>query len=162
MIELKDLKASDLDGAFIELNDVTMSGNAYIEGGSGSMVFGVKEGNIYKIDPQIKEQHDDPTKGQLVVTVSDDTIRWRQEHELGNIYAKQFLAESKFTGDAGIPMMQALHNYLAGTFNIYVFDVNIKMPGDIVNKLIIDGKVNDHPEVKVTTNEHGASVQVNE
>ena len=162
MLEFKDLKEADLDGAFIELNDVSYSGNVYHEGGNGSLVFGISEQNIYRIDPMVKEQHDDATKGQLVVTVAGNVVRWRQEHELGNIYAKQFLAESKFTGDAGIPMMQALHNYLAGTFNIYVFDVNIKMPGDIVNKLIIDGKVNDQQEVKVTTNEHGASVQVNE
>lgn len=162
MLQYKDVKAKDLDGAFIELNNVSYSGNVYHEGASGSLVFGVKEGNIYRINPMEKEQQDDITKGQLVVEVSDEVIRWRQEHEIGDVYAKRYLGESKFQGDAGMPMIDALSAYLAGTFNIYSWDANIKTKDGVVAKLIRDGKRNDQPEVKVKSDGKATTVTVSD
>ena len=163
MLEFKDLKEADLDGAFIELNDVSYSGNVYHEGGNGSLVFGISEQNIYRIDPMVKEQHDDATKGQLIVTVAGNVVRWRQEHDIGDVYAKRYLDEAQFEGkDAGKAMITALSKYLAGTFNIYSWDANIKTKEGIVEKLIMDGKKNDQPEVKVSPTNGGASVTVSD
>lgn len=163
MIELKDLKEENLDDGFIEINNVSESGNVYHENGAGSLVFGVAERNIYLIDPSDKKQHADFTKGQLIVTVSDDTVRWRQEHEIGNIYEHKYLQEAKFVGDdAGQAMITALYNYLRGTFNIYTWDAHLHTKDDIVEEIVIDGKRNGTPSISVTSDDEGTIVKVSD
>lgn len=160
MIEYKDIKAADLEDTFLELVNVSYSGDVFFEEGIGRLTFAIKGGSIYKIDAEDEEQEADPTKGEMVVTTADKKVRWRQKHEVGNIYAQTYLGEADFRGDAGIPMIDALNAYLKGTYAIYEWDANIVNQDGIVERLIIDGKRQGRPNVTVTSDDDSATVKV--
>lgn len=162
MIELKDIKYSNLDGNFITLKNVSDSGNTYYPGGVGMLSYGIANHGIYQIDPTDKEQRQDPTKGFLVVEASAGKVRWIRDHEIGNTYAKSFLQEAPFTGDSGIDMIYAFVDHIQGTYNTYTWDTMLVTPEGATEDLIIDGKRNGTPNVSTQGIAGGFNVTLSE
>ena len=133
-MELSEVSLATLNGKYIIVTSPTVSGNVYVENGHLNQGFGVVNGEIYHIDFST-DQIKDPTKGDLVVTLDapNKTIYWRQTHEEQQPYeAWASLHSSKFGGDAGAPLLEALEAYVRGTFNLTGYDTRLVTMADLI------------------------------
>lgn len=136
-----DVKLADLNNKFVVIKDVTDYGNLFAEDGDRALVFGIKGNDIYKIDTSAEhfdEQVADPTKGELVVELdsADSKINWKQDHiEQQPFESFNSLRSSKFVGDAGYPLLQALEAHIHGTYNISGYDTRLVSVAELVADL---------------------------
>lgn len=163
-MELSKVSLATLNGKYVIVTSPTDSGNVYVENGHLDQGFGVVNGDIYHIDLST-DQIKDPTKGDLVVTLDapNKTIYWRQTHEEQQPYeAWASLHSSKFGGDAGVPLLEALEAYVRGTFNLTGYDTRLVTMADLIGEVITaDGNstsTDDPIDVVSTPTTDGATI----
>lgn len=166
-MELKDVTLAKLEGNFVLTSYPTDAGNVYVEGGHLQLGFGVKNGDVYQIDFS-DEEIADPTKGKLVVTLdaSNKKIYWLQAHLEQQPYdTYNSLRESTFAGDAGYPLLEALDQYIKGTYNSTGYDTRLVTMDELASGVMgADGgsdvtpKTADPKNVTATATTTGADV----
>jgi hypothetical protein len=153
-MELKDVTLAKLEGNFVLTSYPTDAGNVYVEGGHLQLGFGVKNGDVYQIDFS-DEEIADPTKGKLVVTLdaSNKKIYWLQAHLEQQPYdTYNSLRESTFAGDAGYPLLEALDQYIKGTYNSTGYDTRLVTMGELASGVMsANGGSNANPKIEDPT-----------
>lgn len=134
------VKLADLNGKFIVIKDVTDYGDLFNDMGDQALIFGIKDGYVYQIkfDKDFETNIQDVTKGKLVVYLDagKSKINWLQDHiEQQPFESFNSLRSSKFVGDAGIPLLEALEAYIHGTYNISGYDTRLVTLADLVADL---------------------------
>lgn len=134
------VKLADLNGKFIVIKDVTDYGDLFNDMGDQALIFGIKDGYVYQIkfDKDFETNIQDVTKGKLVAYLDADKskINWLQDHvEQQPFESFNSLRSSKFVGDAGIPLLEALEAYIHGTYNISGYDTRLVTLADLVADL---------------------------
>lgn len=153
-MELKDVTLAKLEGNFVLTSYPTDAGNVYVEGGHLQLGFGVKNGDVYQINFS-DEEIADPTKGKLVVTLDADNkkIYWLQSHLEQQPYdTYNSLRDSSFAGDAGYPLLEALDQYIKGTYNSTGYDTRLVTMAELASGVVdADGGAGETPKVDAPT-----------
>lgn len=167
-MELKDVTLDMLDGNFVLTSYPTDAGNVYVEGGHLQLGFGVKDGDIYQINFS-DEEIADPTKGKLVVTLDADNkkIYWLQDHLEQQPYdTYNSLRDSSFAGDAGYPLLEALDEYIKGTYNSTGYDTRLVTMAELASGVMsadggsnVNSKIEDPTGVTAMPTDDGANVK---
>lgn len=134
------VKLADLNGKFVVIKNVTDYGDLFNDMGDQALIFGIKDGYVYQIkfDKDFETNIQDVTKGKLVVYLdaAKSKINWLQDHvEQQPFESFNSLRSSKFVGDAGIPLLEALEAYIHGTYNISGYDTRLVTLADLVADL---------------------------
>lgn len=141
LLKQNSVKLSDLNGKFVVIKEVTDYGDLFVDEGDQVLIFGIVNGNVYHISNDPKKFNDqvaDPTKGELVIELDSDKnqINWRQDHiEQQPFESYNSLRSSKYYGDAGYPLLQALEAHVHGTYNISGYDTRLVTAADLVEDL---------------------------
>lgn len=138
---LEKITEADLDGNFIVIKDVTDYGDLFVGDGDLPLVFGVVNGNIYKLHyndaDKFTAELADPTKGELVVELDkgNKKINWLQDHiEQQPFESFNSLRSAKYYGDdAGLPLLNALQAHIHGTYNISGYDTRLVSLADLAS-----------------------------
>lgn len=138
--KVASVKLADLDGKFVVIKDVTDYGDLFNDMGDQALIFGIKDGYVYQIkfDKDFENNIKDVTKGKLVTYLDKDKskINWLQDHvEQQPFESYNSLRSSKFVGDAGVPLLEALEAYIHGTYNISGYDTRLVTLADLVADL---------------------------
>ena len=132
---------TNLNNKFVVIKAATDYGDLYVDNADRPLIFGVKNGNVYKLDlsaGKFADQVADPTKGELVVELdsANNKINWKQDHiEQQPFESFNSLRSSKFTGDAGYPLIQALEAHIHGTYNISGYDTRLVSAAQLIADL---------------------------
>lgn len=140
---LEKVTEADLDGNFIVIKDVTDYGDLFVSDGDFPLVFGVVNGNIYKLHyndaDKFTAELADPTKGKLVVELdkANKKINWLQDHiEQQPFESFNSLRSAKYYGDdAGLPLLNALQAHIHGTYNISGYDTRLVSLADLASDI---------------------------
>ena len=136
--KLKDVKFADLKDKYVLIKDVTDYGNLFNPKGDEALVFHIAtNGDVYEntFDNKGKLVTDD-SKNKLVITLDagNNKINWLQDHvEQQPFETFNSLRSSKFIGDAGMPLLEALQHYIHGTYNIAGYDTRLVSLADLAN-----------------------------
>lgn len=136
--KLKDVKFADLEDKYVLIKDVTDYGNLFNPKGDEALVFHIAtNGDVYEntFDDKGKLVTDD-SKNKLVITLDagNNKIDWLQDHvEQQPFETFNSLRSSKFIGDAGMPLLEALQHYIRGTYNIAGYDTRLVSLADLAN-----------------------------
>ena len=136
--KLKDVKFADLKDKYVLIKDVTDYGNLFNPKGDEALVFHIAtNGDVYEntFDDKGKLVTDD-SKNKLVITLDagNNKINWLQDHvEQQPFETFNSLRSSKFIGDAGMPLLEALQHYIHGTYNIAGYDTRLVSLADLAN-----------------------------
>lgn len=136
--KLKDVKFDDLKDKYVLIKDVTDYGNLFNLKGDEALVFHIAtNGDVYEntFDDKGKLVTDD-SKNKLVITLDagNNKIDWLQDHvEQQPFETFNSLRSSKFIGDAGMPLLEALQHYIHGTYNIAGYDTRLVSLADLAN-----------------------------
>jgi hypothetical protein len=135
-------KLADLTDKFIVIKGVTDYGDLFAPEGDLPLILAIKADGVYKLDiahDKLEDQIADPTKGKLVVELdsANNQINWLQDHvEQQPFEAFNSLHSSKYIGDdAGQPLLDAIQNYIRGTFNISGYDSRLVSKAELVADL---------------------------
>ena len=132
---------TNLNNKFVVIKATTDYGDLFVDNADRPLIFGVKNGNVYKLDlsaGKFADQVADPTKGELVVELdsANNKINWKQDHiEQQPFESFNSLRSSKFTGDAGYPLIQALEAHIHGTYNISGYDTRLVSAAQLIADL---------------------------
>ena len=135
-------KLADLTDKFIVIKATTDYGDLFADAGDMPLILAVKSDGVYKLDiahDKLEAQIADPTKGKLVVELDSakKQINWLQDHvEQQPFESFNSLRSSKYVGDdAGQPLLDAIQDYIHGTFNIAGYDSRLVSKAELVADL---------------------------
>lgn len=135
-------KLADLADKFIVIKAATDYGDLFADKGDLPLILAIKDNNVYQLDiagDKLEAEIADPTKGKLVVELdtANKRIDWLQDHvEQQPFEAFNSLHSSKYIGDdAGQPLLDAIQNYIRGTFNISGYDSRLVSKAELVADL---------------------------
>ena len=135
-------KLADLADKFIVIKATTDYGDLFADKGDLPLILAIKDNNVYQLDiagDKLEAEIADPTKGKLVVELdtANKRIDWLQDHvEQQPFEAFNSLHSSKYVGDdAGQPLLDAIQNYIRGTFNISGYDSRLVSKAELVADL---------------------------
>ena len=135
-------KLADLTDKFIVIKATTDYGDLFADAGDMPLILAVKSDGVYKLDiahDKLEAQIADPTKGKLVVELDSakKQINWLQDHvEQQPFESFNSLRSSKYVGDdAGQPLLDAIQDYIRGTFNIAGYDSRLVSKAELVADL---------------------------
>ncbi len=135
-------KLADLADKFIVIKATTDYGDLFADKGDLPLILAIKGNNVYQLDiagDKLEAEIADPTKGKLVVELDtvNKRIDWLQDHvEQQPFEAFNSLHSSKYIGDdAGQPLLDAIQNYIRGTFNISGYDSRLVSKAELVADL---------------------------
>lgn len=139
-------KLADLADKFIVIKATTDYGDLFADKGDLPLILAIKGNNVYQLDiagDKLEAEIADPTKGKLVVELdtANKRIDWLQDHvEQQPFEAFNSLHSSKYVGDdAGQPLLDAIQNYIRGTFNISGYDSRLVSKAELVADLKDNG-----------------------
>ena len=139
-------KLADLADKFIVIKATTDYGDLFADKGDLPLILAIKDNNVYQLDiagDKLEAEIADPTKGKLVVELdtANKRIDWLQDHvEQQPFEAFNSLHSSKYIGDdAGQPLLDAIQNYIRGTFNISGYDSRLVSKAELVADLKDNG-----------------------
>lgn len=139
-------KLADLADKFIVIKATTDYGDLFADKGDLPLILAIKDNNVYQLDiagDKLEAEIADPTKGKLVVELdtANKRIDWLQDHvEQQPFEAFNSLHSSKYVGDdAGQPLLDAIQNYIRGTFNISGYDSRLVSKAELVADLKDNG-----------------------
>lgn len=139
-------KLADLADKFIVIKATTDYGDLFADKGDLPLILAIKDNNVYQLDiagDKLEAEIADPTKGKLVVVLdtANKRIDWLQDHvEQQPFEAFNSLHSSKYIGDdAGQPLLDAIQNYIRGTFNISGYDSRLVSKAELVADLKDNG-----------------------
>ena len=139
-------KLADLADKFIVIKAATDYGDLFADKGDLPLILAIKDNNVYQLDiagDKLEAEIADPTKGKLVVELdtANKRIDWLQDHvEQQPFEAFNSLHSSKYVGDdAGQPLLDAIQNYIRGTFNISGYDSRLVSKAELVADLKDNG-----------------------
>ena len=141
LAEQNGFALTNLNNKFVVIKAATDYGDLFVDKADRPLIFGVKNDNIYKLDlsaGKFADQVADPTKGELVVELdsANNKINWKQDHiEQQPFESFNSLRSSKFTGDAGYPLIQALEAHIHGTYNISGYDTRLVSAAQLIADL---------------------------
>lgn len=134
---------ADLIDKFIVIKGVTDYGDLFAPEGDLPLILAIKADGVYKLDiahDKLEDQIADPTKGKLVVELdsANNQINWLQDHvEQQPFESFNSLHSSKYLGDdAGQPLLDAIQDYIRGTFNISGYDSRLVSKAELVADLV--------------------------
>lgn len=137
-----EVKLADLADKFIVIKATTDYGDLFADKGDLPLILAIKDNNVYQLDiagDKLEAEIADPTKGKLVVELdtTNNQINWLQDHvEQQPFEAFNSLHSSKYIGDdAGQPLLDAIQNYIRGTFNISGYDSRLVSKAELVADL---------------------------
>ena len=116
------VKLADLNNKFVVINNITDSGNVYVDGGDYPQFFAIVGSNVYHVTEQ---QFSDPTKGKLVITLDSGKkqVSYKVAHKEDQPYERfNTLRQVSYFGDDGQALLQALKAHILGTYNIHTYD----------------------------------------
>ena len=116
------VKLADLNNKFVVINNITDSGNVYVDGGDYPQFFAIGGSNVYHVTEQ---QFSDPTKGKLVITLDSGKkqVSYKVAHKEDQPYERvNTLRQVSYFGDDGQALLQALKAHILGTYNIHTYD----------------------------------------
>lgn len=141
-----EVKLADLADKFIVIKDTTDYGDLFADNGDLPLILAIKDNDVYQLDiasDKLDAEIADPTKGKLVVELdtADKQINWLQDHvEQQPFEAFNSLHSSNYIGDdAGQPLLDAIQNYIRGTFNISGYDSRLVSKAELVADLEDNG-----------------------
>lgn len=139
-------KLADLADKFIVIKAATDYGDLFADKGDLPLILAIKDNNVYQLDiagDKLEAEIADPAKGKLVVELdtANKRIDWLQDHvEQQPFEAFNSLHSSKYIGDdAGQPLLDAIQNYIRGTFNISGYDSRLVSKAELVADLKDNG-----------------------
>lgn len=139
-------KLADLADKFIVIKATTDYGDLFADKGDLPLILAIKDNSVYQLDiagDKLEAEIADPTKGKLVVVLdtANKRIDWLQDHvEQQPFEAFNSLHSSKYVGDdAGQPLLDAIQNYIRGTFNISGYDSRLVSKAELVADLKDNG-----------------------
>ena len=139
LVKQNDFTLDALKGKYLLINDVTDYGDLFNDKGDQALTFHIdNSGNIYEVDLK-KFSADSDNNNKLVVELDagNTTINWLQDHvEQQPFEAFSSLRSSKYVGDAGYPLVQALEAYIHGTYNISGYDSRLVTKAELVADLV--------------------------
>lgn len=137
-----ETKLADLADKFIVIKATTDYGDLFVDKGDLPLILAIKNNDVYQLDiagDKLDAEIADPTKGKLVVELdtTNNQINWLQDHvEQQPFEAFNSLHSSKYIGDdAGQPLLDAIQNYIRGTFNISGYDSRLVSKAELVADL---------------------------
>lgn len=137
-----EVKLADLADKFIVIKATTDYGDLFAAEGDLPLILAIKGNDVYQLDiasDKLDTEIADPTKGKLVVELdaSNNQINWLQDHvEQQPFESFNSLRSSKYVGDdAGQPLLDAIQNYIRGTFNISGYDSRLVSKAELVADL---------------------------
>lgn len=137
-----EVKLADLADKFIVIKATTDYGDLFAAKGDLPLILAIKGNDVYQLDiasDKLDAEIADPTKGKLVVELdaSNKQINWLQDHvEQQPFESFNSLHSSKYVGDdAGQPLLDAIQNYIRGTFNISGYDSRLVSKAELVADL---------------------------
>ena len=137
-----ETKLADLADKFIVIKATTDYGDLFVDKGDLPLILAIKDNDVYQLDiagDKLDAEIADPTKGKLVVELdtTNNQINWLQDHvEQQPFEAFNSLHSSKYIGDdAGQPLLDAIQNYIRGTFNISGYDSRLVSKAELVADL---------------------------
>ena len=135
-------KLADLADKFIVIKATTDYGDLFADKGDLPLILAIKNNNVYQLDiagDKLEAEIADPTKGKLVVELdtANKQINWLQDHvEQQPFESFNSLRSSKYVGDdAGQPLLDAIQDYIRGTFNIAGYDSRLVSKAELVADL---------------------------
>lgn len=141
-----EAKLADLADKFIVIKATTDYGDLFADKGDLPLILAIKDNDVYQLDiagDKLDAEIADPTKGKLVVELdtANKQINWLQDHvEQQPFEAFNSLHSSKYIGDdAGQPLLDAIQNYIRGTFNISGYDSRLVSKAELVADLEDNG-----------------------
>lgn len=141
-----EAKLADLADKFIVIKATTDYGDLFVDKGDLPLILAIKDNSVYQLDiagDKLDAEIADPTKGKLVVELdtANNQINWLQDHvEQQPFEAFNSLHSSKYIGDdAGQPLLDAIQNYIRGTFNISGYDSRLVSKAELVADLEDNG-----------------------
>lgn len=139
-------KLADLADKFIVIKATTDFGDLFADLGDMPLILAIKDNNVYKLHlaaSKFADEVADPTKGDLVVELdtANKEIHWLQDHQEQQPFeAFNSLHSSKYVGDdAGQPLLDAIQDYIRGTFNISGYDSRLVSKAELVADLKSNG-----------------------
>lgn len=135
----KDVTLDALKGNYLLIKDVTDYGNLFNDKGDQALAFHIDNtGNVYEVDlKKFSADSDDNNKLVVELDAGNTTINWLQDHvEQQPFEAFSSLRSSKYAGDAGYPLVQALEAYVHGTYNISGYDSRLVTKAELVADLV--------------------------
>ena len=135
----KDVTLDALKGNYLLIKDVTDYGDLFNAKGDQALAFHIdNSGNIYEVDlKKFSADSDDNNKLVVELDAGNTTINWLQDHvEQQPFEAFNSLRSSKYVGDAGYPLVQALEAYVHGTYNISGYDTRLVTKAELVADLV--------------------------
>lgn len=141
-----EAKLADLADKFIVIKATTDYGDLFADKGDLPLILAIKDNDVYQLDiagDKLDAEIADPTKGKLVVELdtANKQINWLQDHvEQQPFEAFNSLRSSNYIGDdAGQPLLDAIQNYIRGTFNISGYDSRLVSKAELVADLEDNG-----------------------
>lgn len=134
-----DVTLDALKGNYLLIKDVTDYGDLFNDKGDQALAFHIDStGNIYEVDLQkFSADSDDNNKLVVELDASNTKINWLQDHvEQQPFESFNSLRSSKYVGDAGYPLIQALEAYVHGTYNISGYDTRLVTKAELVADLV--------------------------
>lgn len=134
-----DVTLDALKGNYLLIKDVTDYGDLFNDKGDQALAFHIDStGNIYEVDLQkFSADSDDNNKLVVELDASNTKINWLQDHvEQQPFESFSSLRSSKYVGDAGYPLVQALEAYIHGTYNISGYDSRLVTKAELVADLV--------------------------
>lgn len=135
----KDVTLDALKGNYLLIKDVTDYGDLFNDKGDQALAFHIdNSGNIYEVDlKKFSADSDDNNKLVVELDAGNTTINWLQDHvEQQPFESFSSLRSSKYVGDAGYPLVQALEAYIHGTYNISGYDSRLVTKAELVADLV--------------------------
>lgn len=134
-----DVTLDALKGNYLLIKDVTDYGDLFNDKGDQALAFHIDStGNIYEVNLQkFSADSDDNNKLVVELDASNTKINWLQDHvEQQPFESFSSLRSSKYVGDAGYPLVQALEAYIHGTYNISGYDSRLVTKAELVADLV--------------------------
>lgn len=141
-----DITLDSLKGNYLLISDITDYGDLFNDKGDQALAFHIdNDGNIYEVDlKKFSKTSDDNNKLVVELDTANTKINWLQDHvEQQPFETFNSLRSSKYVGDAGYPLIQALEAYVHGTYNISGYDTRLVTKAELVNDLIKPTDVNN-------------------
>ena len=139
LVKQNDVTLGALKGKYLLIKDVTDYGDLFNDKGDQALAFHIdNSGNIYEVDlKKFSADSDDNNKLVVELDAGNTTINWLQDHvEQQPFEAFSSLRSSKYVGDAGYPLVQALEAYIHGTYNISGYDSRLVTKAELVADLV--------------------------
>lgn len=134
-----DVTLDALKGNYLLIKDATDYGDLFNDKGDQALAFHIDStGNIYEVNLQkFSADSDDNNKLVVELDAANTKINWLQDHvEQQPFESFNSLRSSKYVGDAGYPLIQALEAYVHGTYNISGYDTRLVTKAELVADLV--------------------------